>query len=285
MSTQLEALRRHVAQRPSPPATSPGRGSVVVLGSGKGGVGTTTLSALLAISTAARGSRVLLVDADPVVGALALLLGAPRSPGIGALRGGETEAEELLVPLTDGLTLLPGGGAAEEAGLSGAERQALLRRILPLLPRYDAVVIDGGSRLESVMAAGALGVGRVLAVCEPDRIAVAATYALMKALGDRLPGTPVEILINRTAAVLADQVAEEVQGAARHFLRRTIGYCGAVPDDRCLRAGIQAGMSIQDAVTGSPAAQAIQEVGLKIFHQLSTRSLALGERQPTPRRF
>lgn len=277
---QLEALRRYVAQNPAAPlhAGPSGDGHVVVVGSGKGGVGTSLLAALLALGAAARGARTLLIDGDATLGSLHLLLGAEPGPGLEALRGG-TAPDELLVHLTDGLHLLPGG---EPAMMSGVERQALYRRLGGLHPLYDLVVVDGGSRLDSVLAVCAAGSARVLIASTVERIALTATYALAKVLADRHPTIPVGLILNRTEPEAADAAFAEVRGALKHFLRRTVDYAGCIPDDECLRAALEAGMDLQDAAVGSPAAARLEVVAASLITQLTPTSHS--ERRHLPRR-
>lgn len=266
MTTQLEPLRLHVANRPA----SAGRGAdspVLVLGSGKGGTGTSTLAALLGVGIAGMGARVLLVDGSVGLGSLHLLLGVEGGPGWGVLRGGDVALDDLLVSVSETLTLLPGGVVEEvgSGGLSAAERQALFRRVASLYGRFDMVVVDGGSRLDSVLAACTPGIGRLLAVSTPDRVSMAATYALVKVLEGKLPGSPIEVLINRGEEAAADNL----RAAVRRFLNRTIEKVGAVPDDECLRAGINAGMNVQDAAVGSPAEDAILKIGRQLLRDFS----------------
>lgn len=275
MNMQLSSFRRYVAQRPVLPAPE-WRLPVLVVGSGKGGVGTSSLAALLALAAAREERRVLLVDADGVLGSQHLLFGVGAGPGFGALAGGEVEAEQLLVPLADNLTLLPGGGDP----LGNAERQALFRRVAALYPAYDLVVVDGGSRLDSVRAACAAGAARLVAVSTGDRISLAATYALVKAVGERFPTLAVDLLFNRATADEAESAWTEIQGATRHFLQRSVSLAGAVPDDRCLQAGILAGMSLPDAAAGSPAAASLEQITLNALHQLAPAAPAYLERHP-----
>lgn len=282
MSTQLEALRRYVAQHPAPPPALPATGGarVVVVGSGKGGVGTSLLAALLAVGAASRGARALLVDGDGTLGSLHLLLGAEPGPGLAGLRGGAGAPEELIVHLTDALHLLPAG---EPGGtIPAVERQALFRRISALNPLYDLVIVDGGSRLDSVLAACGAGAVRVLIATTVERIALTATYALAKVLADRHPSVAVELLLNRTDQTVADPAAEEVRGAVKHFLRRTVGYAGWIPDDECLRAALEAGMDLQDAAVGSPAAARLEVVAANLLSQLTAGPRS--ERLILPRR-
>lgn len=277
---QLDTLRARLEQRPRT-AGDDSAPPVLVIGSGKGGVGTSTIATLIALVGAARGTRVLLVDADSSLASLHLLLNAPAGPGIGALRGAGAEPHELVIPLSETLSLLPGAGADDR--LTSVERRTLFRRIATLYLSFDAVVVDGGSRLESVLAACGGGVRRVLAVTDSGRVSIAGSYALIKVLRREKPEVPVELLVNHVEPAVARQVASEVAEAARHFLGAEVGCVGSVPDDHCLSAGIRAGMSLQEAAAGSPAANAIQTITTAVLNQLTTAAPAGAGRQPSRR--
>jgi flagellar biosynthesis protein FlhG len=269
MSAQLEPLRRQLAPRPYPGRRAEESGPVV-FASGKGGTGTSTLAALLACGASAGGARVLLVDGNAGLGSLHLYLGIEAAHGWSALKNG-TPAHELLVKVTDTLTLLPGDTVQDaDGGISAAERQILFRKVSSLYGAYDLVVIDGGSRLDSVLAACTPGASRLIAVSTPDRVSLAATYALIKVVTGKLPELPISVMVNRGD----EDAAESLRGAARRFLARSIDAVGAIPDDECLRAGINAGMDIQDAAADSPAAAAMLEAGHRFVRGLRVGSAA-----------
>lgn len=247
--------------------------TVLVVASGKGGTGTSVSAALLALAVAGEGRQVLLVDGTESYGALHLMLGVvPRHP-LTALRGGDVDADDLLTPVDGSLALFPGGAhdEPEVAPLSQAERQILSGRVRELYERFDMVVVDAGSRLEAVLTACEGGVTRLLLVTPEERISMAAAHALLKAADARMPGLPVDVLANRCDETEGDAVHAHMQSAALRFLQRDLGHAGCIPADPCLQGGLGAGMTLQDAAAGSPAAMAARAAGLRIVNDARSR--------------
>jgi flagellar biosynthesis protein FlhG len=284
MTSQLDALRSFMAARPAG-GGKPGGPHVLVVGSGKGGAGTSVVASLVALSAAAAGRRVLLVDADPHVGPLRYLLGTPDAPALADLRAG-LDVERAATPVSATLSLVAGGPGSSRTPADPAEHRALLRRVTTLYPKHDLVVVDGGSRLDTVCAsceAGNAVPTRLLVVAGTDPIALAASYALVKAATDRsasLPGGPLscDVIVNRHDEDAARRAYAQLDAAVRDFLGKTpaqagVRYAGALPDDVCLDVALRAGMPLQDAAAGSPAAVAAQSLVERLLSALPSSAL------------
>lgn len=260
------------------PAVSGASGSPLVLlvASGRGGSGTTLASTLLAVSAAGEGTRVLLVDGDDLVGPIALLLGVLPAAGWTDLRGGGASPADVVTPVSTTLTLVAGGaprrGAGDTLAMNPAERRACMRRLTSLYGAVDLVVIDCGSRLDTVLAAlGTDGRERLVAVTAgTDPIALAATFALCKAVTAgataRHGALPLDLLVNRHEATEAARCFDVVDAGVRQFLGSSLRFAGALPSDPTLDAALRRGMPFLDAAAGSPAAFAA--------HDAVTRALA-----------
>ncbi|MGQ0766201.1 MAG: nucleotide-binding protein [Gemmatimonadota bacterium] len=232
--------------------------TVVAVGSGKGGVGTSTVAALLAATMAADGVSVLLVDAGHRFGALHHLLGLEPVVALSELRGGRRDAGDMVLPVSHHLSLL---ATSEEGSLSPTERRLMMRRIAGLYHSYSLVVIDAGSTAESLLGACRDSVSRLLAVSAADRISLVATYAVVKLMHEQLPGLRVDVIGNRVDEESAARMHEYVNGAAVRFLGRTVPFGGTVPDDPDFGRVLAAGMGTEEAATGSSASQAARAIG------------------------
>lgn len=239
--------------------------------SGRGGSGTSLVSALIAVAAAGDGHRVLLVDGDDLVGPHSMLLGVKPWAGWQDLRGGRVQVRDVATPVSASLTLVAGGAprrAADDANTTpnATERRACMRRVSALAEGHDLVVIDCGSRLETLFATVAPQMHeRVVAVMSgKDPIALAATFALCKAINHRFSELNIDVVVNRHDTEEARLCFELVESGVRQFLPGCpITFGGAVPLDSTLDAVLRAGMPFLDAAAGSPAAHAAHELALR----------------------
>jgi flagellar biosynthesis protein FlhG len=211
----------------------------VVIGSGKGGVGKSVLGVMLAAAFARAGRRTLLLDGAQNQGNLHILLGVRPAAPLSVLLAGEVRPEDLLVPVTGNLSLLPADSGDEALYTLGAiDRARLHRRLSTLYDAFDAVVIDGGSGIDSVVRAGGIRASRLAVVATPEPASLADAYALLKIVNLQVPSLPIEVMVNRVGADEEGQaVFDRLHLAAERFLRRELGYLGCVPEDESLWQG------------------------------------------------
>jgi MinD-like ATPase involved in chromosome partitioning or flagellar assembly len=256
------------------------RTTAVAVGSGKGGVGTSTVAALLASTVAADGHNVLLVDAGQRLGALHHLFGLETTASLSALRGGQRDAGSLVVPVSSHLSLI--ATSAADRDLSSAERRVLMRRVAELFSSYTLVVVDAGSSADSLLSACRDGASRLLAVSAADRISLIATYALVKLVDEHAPDLRVDVVANRMDQQAADRVHEHLNAAAVRFLHRTVPFGGVIPDDPDFGRALAAGLGADQAALGSSAAAAVRAIGEQLLYDEVAPAASLAGVSPPP---
>ncbi len=268
--SQLDTLLRGAA-RETRDSGGGARGIPTLLcASGCGGSGATLLSALLAMAAAGDGYRVLLVDADEMVGPLAMLLRVTPRATWQDLRGGRVQSQEIATPISTTLTLVAGGAARAHAystPLTPAERRACMRRVHTLADGMDLVVIDCGARFDAVRAAITPHADEhMLAItASGDPVSLAATFALCKAAHAHAGALSLDLLVNRHDESSAARCFDVVDAGARQFLGCSLRYAGAIPMDDTLDVALRAGMPFPDAASGSPAAMAAHAVVTRLL--------------------
>lgn len=172
--------------------------------SGKGGVGKTTLTALLAREAASQGFRVFAIDADPNPN-LGLALAVAQEPPplvdmkdvieerLGALEGffrlnpRVEDIPERFSTEEDDIRLLVMGGIRQGGTGCACPENTFLRSLLQhlVLARDEWVFVDLEAGLEHLGRATAQGVDALLVVVEPDRRSIETARRIV-ALADEI---------------------------------------------------------------------------------------------------
>lgn len=199
-------------------------GKIIAVGSGKGGVGRTSLVIGLGIALAARGRRTLLIDADTTAPSADLFLGARPRMRLDAVIASNDSGEAIrrAVVRCEGNVSLVAGLQGGDIGrvLTGDQIDCLLKAVAEIASRFDAVIIDVGT--------GPTPSARAIA-----HVADATIVAIS---GDAVS--------QRLSANLADQIAD----APRLFSVpcRVVSRAVAHEALRTLRADLRSGVNLTD---------------------------------------
>ena len=156
---------------------------VIAVTGGKGGVGKTTVSANLAVSIAAQGRDVMLVDADLGLANVDVVLGLHTRFHFGHVINGECALEDAIVTGPHGLQIVPAAsGIKRMATLTPAEHAGIIRAFSDLYHQVEVLVVDTAAGLhDSVMTFSQAAHHVVVVVCD-EPASITDAYALIKVL-------------------------------------------------------------------------------------------------------
>lgn len=203
---------------------------VTVSASGKGGVGKSTVAVHIGRILAARGKRVLLIDADVGLRSIDMMLGITDAVAYDlgdVLKARCTPAQALCrVPDAGDLFAVAAPQLCEESGSPGG-----LRKLLHGYARYfDVVLVDCPAGLDEGFRKVADAADDALVVCTPDMLC--ARDAQLVGEHFRSRGIPARLIINRLRTepvrrgVLPD-IDEIIDAAGLQLI-------GVIPDDEVL---------------------------------------------------
>lgn len=234
----------------------------IAVAGGKGGVGKSTVAVNLGMALAAAGRNVILLDADTGLANVDVMLGLTPARHIGHLLDGECSLQDLLIPVRDGLQVVPAGsGARRLAQLSPAEHAAIIRAFDSLAEAPDYLLIDTAAGLADNVTMFAAAASEVVIVVCDEPASLTDAYGLSKVLS-RDFGV-------RRLRMVANMVRNEGDARALHqklsrvcdrFLDLSVELVGFIPHDERLRQAIKRQDAVVAAWPSAPSSLAFKKL-------------------------
>ncbi len=234
---QAGTLRQRVRERrPGGSGDSPGpigKVRVMAVTSGKGGVGKTNVVVNLALALAARGKRVLILDADLGLGNLDVLLGLAPRYNLEHVLSGEQDISDVLVKGPGGIGILPASsGVQEMTGLTDPQKIRLLSQLDTLESQVDILLIDTGAGISDNVTYFATAAQEILVVASPEPTSITDAYALMKVLSTRYGEGRFKLLANMVKSPQeGKEIYRKLTLVADRYLNISLDYLGYILQD------------------------------------------------------
>jgi flagellar biosynthesis protein FlhG len=250
------------------------RARITAITSGKGGVGKTFVSANLAAALAARGERVLVLDADLGLANLDVVLNLVPKVTLHDVFTGKHTLDEALIEVSGGFTvLLAGSGMVEYSRLTPEVQDKLIETINAVAPRFDRVLLDTGAGISDVVLYTVSLADEVIIVVTPEPTSMTDAYATIKVLASAQKRRAIRVVINqRVPGTDARSVTAQLQQVIDRYVSPgldvplTLELIGDVPSDASVRDAVRKRQLLSEAFPGSPAAQAVAAVAAKMGH-------------------
>src|ERR1700761_7530159 len=238
---------------------------VIAVTGGKGGVGKTTVSANLAVSIAAAGRQVMLVDADLGMANVDVLLGLHTRFHLGHVVSGQCTLEDAIVTGPHGLQIVPAAsGIKRMATLSPAEHAGIIRAFSDLYHQVEVLVVDTAAGLNDSVMTFSQAAHHVLVVVCDEPASITDAYALIKVLSREHGVQRFQILANQTRrAGEGPALFQKISKVCDRFLNVGLEFAGSIPFDDYLRRSVQRHTAVVEAYPSSISSVALKNLASK----------------------
>tara|TARA_Y100000589_G_scaffold243511_1_gene231110 strand:+ start:1122 stop:1925 length:804 start_codon:yes stop_codon:yes gene_type:complete len=197
---------------------------ILVVTSGKGGVGKTTVSTNLAIKLADLGKKVLLLDGDFGLGNVCVSMGLDPQLGIEDVILGNSRLSDICLVGPGGVKILPCASANEDMLTLNQERMdRFFRELMFYAAEEDYLVIDTGAGIGRGVQLALEIAHDVVVIATPEPTALADAYGLIKTCHELNNNCKIHLVPNRCNSTLeAKGVENKMKLAVRKFLKREL---------------------------------------------------------------
>ena len=255
MMSQMENLRKSLdSQAPKP--------QIIAVGSGKGGVGKSTLSLATSILLAQSGQKVLLIDADPGLADLNILLGLNPPFHWGDFVRGEKQFHEIVMPDVFGMDFVHGfSGFKDGAALSAENAHKLLDALQEQKKHYDYIVLDVGAGLAPANLVYLTRSDFVMLVLNSELTSLADAYGTLKTMRLQNAAQNFGITVNQADNLAqARLVFDNLSKISHRFLGVEFPFLGWIPKDNTVPLALSKQQPLPFSYPQSPFVLALRNV-------------------------
>lgn len=242
--------------------------SIAITG-GKGGVGKSNLSVNLALELGSLGNRVILLDADFGLANADLLCGISPKSHLGHAISGINTLEEITIPLSENVNLIPGGSGVEElANFSLLSRPRIFDQLKSMSLNNDFMLIDTAAGIAGNVSGVLHSSDEIIIVANPEPTSIVDSYATIKIILRHSPEKSISIVVNNVVSIRdAEEVFQSISLATQKFLGQEIKFLGMVPQDTKLREAVREQIPIVKFAPEAPASRALRLIAKEIYNR------------------
>ena len=231
---------------------------VIVITSGKGGVGKTTTSANIGTGLAILGRRVVMIDTDIGLRNLDVVMGLENRIVVGVVEGNCRMKQALIRDKRyPNLSLLP---SAQTRDKSAVNPEQMIKLIDDLRDEFDYILLDCPAGIEQGFKNAIAGADRALVVTTPEVSAIRDADRIIGLLENQ-EIRDIQLIVNR---VRMDMVRRGDMMSVDDVMDiLAIPLMGTIPDDEAIVISTNQGEPL--AGTNTPSGQAYLDISRRIM--------------------
>ncbi|HZK42814.1 MAG TPA: MinD/ParA family protein [Syntrophomonadaceae bacterium] len=214
---------------------------VIVISSGKGGTGKSTLALNLSMDLSRKGKKIVLLDADMGLANIDIMLGIVPKYNLYHVVTGKKTISDITVHIAEGFDIIPGGsGVYELANLNQDRLKNILVQLGQLDGIYDYMIIDTGAGLSESVLTFLLAADDVIIITTTEPTSITDAYGIVKSLNKNTFAGVIYLVVNRVANRSEGiMTAEKFKLVCKKFLDIEISLLGYVVDESLISVGIR----------------------------------------------
>jgi len=259
-------LRAALKHRQAPRASNQ---KIITVASGKGGVGKSSLSVLIAGALQSRGKKVLLIDADVGLANVHILLGISTSKTLNDVLQGSADISQAVQTVRGGFDILPGAtGLADMVKVGEHALIQFVQNSADVFNRYDYILVDTAAGVAENTMQFCLRSDATLCVCTPDPTSLLDVYSFIKVYKRLRMSIPYVVVNMAKDAREAQNAFSTVHQMCSKFLNDTPVLLGVVQQEKALYTAIRKGIALDGSASLAPVAKKVQFIAQAIISKI-----------------
>ncbi|MGN1357256.1 MAG: MinD/ParA family protein [Succinivibrionaceae bacterium] len=265
-SMSMKLQQTAATQRQERSTTTNRKVKVITVTGGKGGVGKSNVSLNLAISLAAQGKKVMLLDADLGLANIDVMLGLKVRRNLFNVLSGECSLDDIIITGPHDVMILPAtSGTQSMVELSSAQHAALIRAFGDLKTEVDVLIVDTAAGISSMVLSFARAAQHVMMVVCDEPTSVTDAYALMKILSKEYGLYNFKVVANMVHSLKEGQdLFTKLEKVTQRFLNVSLELVASIPYDPNIKQAVKRQQVVVDAFPKSPASIMFRALANKV---------------------
>lgn len=244
-------------------------GRVLVVTSGKGGVGKSSVALNLALALSDQGQRVVILDADMGLANINIMLGMQPKYTLWDVVEGRIHLRQSLEQGPHGIRIIPGGsGISALAQVGPVEISRIIEGFREIEGECDWLMVDTGAGISPNVLSFVLAGDEVLVLTNPEPTALADAYGLIKSVWEEKGQASLKLVVNRAVSEeAAIQMGNRLIGLADRMLGQPVEFYGTIADDGHVGRAIIRQEAFYLAYPRSLASQGIKQLADRLVNR------------------